>query len=164
MTLKEWLHLKRLYNSFSGVISKEALDRIIESKDEELQMESVTIDFIVILIRDEPIEKVPMFCSQIMQQISANKGVAISVASSLVVAIFGFPLGADNRTANRRECVESLMNTLKEDIKLIHGKSSGFLGNLGTAQSMHYSALIPKFNDILKQLCEMDFGRMNELL
>ena len=102
MTLKQWLHLKRLYKSFSGVISKEALSKIIESKDEEPQMESGTIDFIVILIGDEPIEKVPIFCSQIVQQITANKGIAISITSSLVVAIFGFPLGIDNGIANRR--------------------------------------------------------------
>ena len=56
------------------------------------------------------------------------------------------------------------MKIFKEDIKLIHGKTSGFLGNLGTTQLMHYSALIPKFNDILKQLCEMDYGQMNERL
>jgi hypothetical protein len=165
-SFKRWRMRKKIRSAFSEYLANEVLDEIINNPDRTRKPpQRAEICFILLQIRDDTAEKLPAHIGQAMDIVVQRGGTVCDVMSSVVLAIFGFPLSDDperNRD-QRSKSVTRLVTELGPNIRLVYGTAEGLVGNFGSPRRLHYGPLLPGFARYLSALTALEFGQATEL-
>ena len=119
--------------------------------------------FVIVVLDDSRLDEVPKILSRVGDVILRHDGMISNISASIVVACLGVPFSIGDSVENRL----SLLNTLVAEngtlIRIAHGQCNGTVGNLGCEKRFVYEAVIPGFNDILKQLLDSPGGTVHEV-
>jgi hypothetical protein len=150
-------------NIFSKYIPKDTLDNIIEGKHNMMEPnhKKGLINFIIIQLKEEPIEELHNLHKPVVSTILENKGFIAGIISTIIFATFGFPFQDDKNSANLNEQTAfSLLKNLGNNIKVVYGSDEGFYGNVGNSKYHNYSPLIHEFNKKLDFLINLEYGKI----
>jgi hypothetical protein len=129
-----------------------------------LETRRADISFILLQVRDDPVEQAQAHAAQAMD-IIMRRGGWCDMMSSLVLAVFGLPTSDDLEKSNdqRAKSVARLVTELGANIRLVHGTTSGLVGTYGSPQRFHYGALLPGFAQYVTPLMALEFGQSAEI-
>jgi len=155
-----------LRNAFSKYVPADIFDSIMAGKLNaiELPFKKGLINFIIIQLKEEPIEELQNLHKEVVSTILENNGFVVGIISTIVLATFGFPFQDDKNAAGLCEHTGySLLKSLGDQIKVIYGSDEGFYGNIGTSKYSNYGPLIPRFNNKLSFLMNLEYGKLMKI-
>jgi hypothetical protein len=86
-----------------------------------------------------------------------------SVTVSLVVATLGFPFKkSENPDEVCRQTIRELTDNNRGKLKVLYANVPGRVGIYGHPQRKTFGPLVPRFDLILKQLVELNYGECGE--
>lgn len=149
---------------FSKYLAKEIIQQVGEGDAIQEDLQKVDIVYMVIQVRDDPIDNVPAIISKVVQIIIDNGGIVTTICSSLIVATFCFSI--DNKIDGLDSCnkaVRLLLDCIGDNIKIVYGIKDGLYGNLGSPIRMQYGPLIPSIASDLEALFMLHFGESKQM-
>ena len=147
-------------------LANEVADELLNNPDRvRPKIERADICFILLQVRDDPVDQVPAHMAHAMDIIVRRNGTVCDIMSSMVMAIFGHPISEELEKSNdqRAKSVARLVTELGSNIRLVHGTAEGLVGNIGTPQRFRYGALLPDFARYLNALTALEFGQSAEV-
>ena len=127
----------------------------------QLKTERVDICFILLQVRDDRADEVLAHMATAIDIILRRNGMVCDVMSSVVLSMFGFPVGNDMDEASdqRAKSIARLLTELGSNIRLVHGTAEGLVGNFGSPQRLHYGPVLPGFARYMTALLALEFGQ-----
>jgi ABC-type sulfate transport system substrate-binding protein len=119
------------------------------------------ISFIFFQVNEKKIEKVPTLIKQSIEIVIKNDGIVGDILSSFV-AVF-FRIEDDYKNEKSKQLIQDLIEQLGENIRIVYGKSIGFVGNLGSKECLKYGPVIPNISLLFQKLIELDYGTSVEV-
>jgi hypothetical protein len=152
--------------AFTRYLADEVIDELIRNpRPPRTTPEPARIHFILLQVRDEPVVHAPVHLAKAIDIIERRNGLVSDVMASMVLAIFGFPVGedAERERDQRTKSVARLVTELGPDIRLVYGTVDGLVGTFGSPQHFHYGPLLPGFAHYVSALTALEFGQSAEL-
>lgn len=144
-----------------------ALVRRLSSQPDRLRLETERADicFILLQVRDDPVDQVSTHLAYAMDIIIRHDGLVCDIMSSMALMIFGLPLREDPEKCNdqRAKSVARLVTELGANIRLVHGTTEGLVGNYGSEHRVHWGPLLPGFARHVNALTALEFGQAAEV-
>jgi hypothetical protein len=163
---KRWRERAEVRAAFVKYLAPALVDRLCSQPDQlGLKLERADICFILLQVRDDPVDQVSAHIAHAMDIIIACNGTVCDIMSSTVTAIFGLPISDDLDKSNeeRAKSVARLVTELGANIRLVHGAVEGLVGNYGSPDRFHWGPLLPGFARYLTALTALEFGHSAEV-
>ena len=147
-------------------LSDEVADELLNNPSRvRLETQRTDICFILMQIRDDPVDQVQAHLETAFDIIIRRDGTICDQMSSFVLSIFGHPIEIDPERASdqRAKSVARLVTELGSNIRLVHGTAAGLVGNIGSQQRFHYGVLLPNFARYMSALTALEFGQSAEI-
>ena len=150
---------------------KRVFEKLVNADPELLRAEAALprhchgrIEFIVIFVRGEDPEDVSRRISKVSDIAIAHGAMHHGIIGALVIVAFG--THPDPKLASKHpsrfSLVQSLQQGLVHDTKIVHGDADGHYGLFGFEQHVTYTFLVPKFDQVLGKLSQLEFGEAAE--
>ena len=136
----------------------EALEKDLAPLSTNLQ--SRTIDFILLQVRDMPTEGIQNILSPVLDAL-IDSHATISQVWPLTMGYFGIPVETptDENRSKRHAAILALVAASGPDVRMLHGATECLFGNIGSSGRCDYNVLLPHFSDLISILLGMDFGQ-----
>lgn len=163
---KRWRERAEVRALIKKYLADEVADELLNNPDRvRPKIERTDICFILLQVRDDPVDQVPAHMAHAMDIIVRRNGTVCDIMSSMVMAIFGLPVSDDLEEANdqRAKSVARLVTELGPNIRLVHGTTEGLVGNVGSPHRFHWGPLLPGFARYMTALTALEFGQSAEI-
>jgi adenylate cyclase len=163
---KRWRERAEVRAAFMKYLSPELVDRLSRNPDRvRLEVARADICFILLQVRDDPVDQVSAHIAHAMDIIIQCDGTVCDIMSSMVLAIFGLPLREDPEKSSdqRAKSVARLVTELGTNIRLVYGTTEGLVGNYGSSDRFHWGPLLPGFARYMTALMALEFGQSAEI-
>lgn len=154
--------MKNIYDAFSGYLDKNELEKILSSTTENDALVMQDINYLILQYSEHHMAldvTKGIFPNTVYELIVKNGGAIMAVFSSIMFVIFTHA-GAEG---NRDRLKAILMDTFSDRIKLIHGKSRGYIRSFSVKGYASYTPILIGEIDIIKALSELQYGNMKEV-
>ena len=158
--MKKSIKGRKIKKLFSKYVDEETIDKILDeniSEPEMNKLEKSIIDFVLIKVRDKPIENIQNHIKNVVGVAAANNGIIENIISTVVVVSF-FKNKENEKIANRMKLIKHLLKSEGKDISIVHGRVNGYYGNLGNSSSFHFGSIIPNVSNYIALLDSLEFG------
>ncbi len=164
--IREFFRRRAIRRAFSRYVSPDVVQSLFSDR---VQAESATlhsgeIGFVLSWVNGYSPEQVSERTGRVADLAIEYGGVVDSMVSGLVIVSFGASPPPFVHSSDQAGFVAALIQELGNEIKLVHGCSKGYYGNIGSARRMAYSFIIEDFGLALKRLCSLDFGQAEEFM
>lgn len=162
---KLWRERAKVRAAFSRYLPDDLIDELVKRPAAiPSPPQPVQLCFILLQVRDDPLDQVPAHLSKAIDVIMRRDGMLWDVMSSIALATFGLPISDDpgKDRDQRSKVVARLVTELGSDIRLLDGDVGGFLANCGSPSRFHYGPLLPDFRRYLSALTALEFGHVAE--
>jgi hypothetical protein len=163
---KRWRERAMVRAALTKYLADEVADELLNNPDRvRLETKRADICFILLQIRDDPVDQVSAHMAHAMDSIVRCDGTVCDIMSSMVLAIFGLPISVDLEKSNeeRARSVARLVTELGANIRLVHGSVEGLVGNYGSPDRFHWGPLLPDFARYMSALTALEFGQSAEM-
>jgi hypothetical protein len=163
---KHWRERAEVRAAFMKYLTPALVDRLRSQPDRlRLETERADICFILLQVRDDPVDQVSAHMAHAMDIIVRRNGTVCDIMSSMVLAIFGHPISEELEKSNdqRAKSVARLVTELGANIRLVHGTTEGLVGNYGSPDRIHWGPLLPGFAQYVNALTALEFGQSAEI-
>jgi hypothetical protein len=126
------------------------------------QLRRGNIRFLLAQVRDDQLDAIPSSVGRVVEIVIGNGGTVTTICSSLVVSTFGFPF--EGRHSEPTEVAQFLLAELSSRVRILHGKSHGLYGGVGSATCLHYGPILPNLEGLLTGLSQVEFGQSREII
>jgi hypothetical protein len=130
-----------------------------------LDLQPASICFILLQVRDEPVEQAAAAIATAMDLIVRRSGLIMNVMSSMMLAVFGLPESDDAAKDRDQQAktIARLVTELGPDVRLVYGTVDGLVGTYGSSERVTYGTLLPGFARYLNALTALEFGKSAEI-
>ena len=163
---KRWRERAMVRAALTKYLADEVADELLNNPDRvRLKIERADICFILLQVRDDPVDQVQAHMTHALDIIIRRNGTVCDHMSSLVLAIFGHPISEDLDRSNdqRAKSVARLVTELGSNIRLVHGTIEGLVGNYGSPHRIRWGPLLPGFAQYVNALTALEFGKSAEV-
>jgi hypothetical protein len=162
--LREFFEKRRIRKLFSSYIKAEDLERILnEPAPDQSALCEATIEFICVSVRGETPQIVSERMGLVTEIASQHGGCVTDMVSGIVVITYGMVTFESDIQPDPLGLRETLRTQLANNIKIVHRKARGHLGNLGSKYRQSFSFIVPGFLDALSVLAALSYGETREL-
>lgn len=124
-------------------------------------LELKSLDYAVILITEEECNKIQDTIARVVG-IAEAEAMVESIVGPLIVILVGVPLPTQGTDKIRRSIVERIRAEVGPKVSIVHGAATCPVGIVGTQTRKAYTAFIPGYQGILKDLASMRAGTIEE--
>ncbi|MEZ5831098.1 MAG: hypothetical protein R3D05_07950 [Dongiaceae bacterium] len=156
----------KLRAAYTRHLADEVIDELIKGpRPLDAAPQPARLCYILLQVRDDPVEQVPALMSQAIDIIVRRNGSVWGVTSSLALASFGPPFSDDpERDLDQRtKSIARLLTELGPNVRIVYGNADGLLGNCGSANRPHFGPVLPDLARHLAALMALDFGQSAEV-
>jgi hypothetical protein len=150
---------------------KELMRRVFEKYTSEATMQAImsaemkvpnltktTVDFILIKIREHPLESFLECLEAIMDTALQNEALVEQVMSSLVLITYGVTEAVPPSEEKRKRLANELIEHHGENVALIEGRQETLAGRYGGPFRATFGSIIQNLWGLLGKLAELDYG------
>ncbi len=119
------------------------------------------IGYILIFIDSEDSQDIQDAIASIVD-IGEQEAMIEDIAGSLIRILIGVPLPRTEPDKAIQKTVRRLVSIIGPKVSIIYGTTSCPVGIVGTEKRKSYTALIPKYRQILQRLVSMPVGTVEE--
>ena len=149
----------QIIEAFSEYVDKDTIEEYLKS--DELQNSSLSeikdIYYILYHVRDDSIKRIYTLIEKSLNVVLKYEGIYDLIGSFVIVYYRNNDI--DNKIRNT-DLAKELLDTLKKDIRLIHGKTDGKLDNLGIKNNLNFGPVILNFGEKIEKLVKIEFGEI----
>jgi hypothetical protein len=148
-------------NLFSEFLTEDALNKLKKGKplNDISNAKKGMINFVIVQVRDESLEKTSEILSQVVELIFKNEGFISAIVSSIVIATYGFPKEiVQDGNELLQNIAKLIIEKYKLNVRVVYGSAPGLYGNWGIPQSQFFGPLIPHIDKKLINLFNLKFG------
>ena len=156
--IRDWIERRKIKKAFSEYVDPRIIDKLIDDPDSIplLHTSPKNVDYLIILIRDEHLNSLPLIGKAIDIALESDAAVQ-EICSSLIVFTFGGFEFEDNispgeQKNKRLKLLHALQNEIGNDISIVHGAVHTLVGNYGSEKRLSFGAIFPQFRKVLMQL------------
>ena len=155
----------RIKQMFAQYVGEEGLDALMRGELGPVTQPAV-IDYILVLVDDRDAERVSALAGRVGEIAHQQGAMLLGMEASFIYLIYGgFPVRAVLPQADgRRRVVRALRNELGAQIAVVHGTATGRVGTIGSTARMTWTAVIPGFKQLLRQLSALEYGEEHEVM
>lgn len=146
---------------FKKYVSPDFISKVSNS-DEVLTFETKDIEYVLLFVDGNSPEEVNEIISFVIENAIEFKGILDTISSNFISIIFNIPTEIENPREKRLEFIKALISN-KSKLSIVHGASKSSVGNIGNEFRMNYTALIPNYKNIMKELSMLDYGEVKRL-
>lgn len=125
--------------------------------------ETKEVEFVFLFVDGNNAEEVNGIVSAIIDKAIEHDAVFEGISSNFLAFLFNVPMPIENPNEKRLAFIESLNTEERSKLSLVHGSSLAQVGNFGSKYRMNYNALIPHYNEIMKELISLNYGEIKRL-
>jgi hypothetical protein len=119
---------------------------------------------LLVQVRDNTPDDIQRNVEQVIPIYAKHSGVIIDMIASIQLVLFGlFAATLQNMSDDSRETAEELLNLTEDQVRIVAFNGNISYGNIGTNNSMNYTACLPKFDRLLAALLGTEYGCITEL-
>lgn len=123
------------------------------------KLEYGEIDFVLVLIKSNDIEKFRINQSEILETALKNNGMIFQVLSSLTLVAFKYPINElKNSSKLKSRFISEIKNRFDDQIKIVHGRTNVHVGNVGSDHRMAFTPVFSDFSEVLDKMSEIGYG------
>lgn len=151
---------KFIIDAFSKYIDKEVVEDIFKNGEilSETESEIKNIYYIVYQVKDDSFERINTLIEKSLNVVLKHGGIYDIISSFVIVY---YKTNDDNNENRNVNLANKLLDSLKKDIRIIHGKAPGALINLGTKNNLNFGPLIINFGEKIEKLVKTEFGEIS---
>jgi hypothetical protein len=159
--IRRYLQRRRLRRLFKPFLSPEGIEAVVSGNLPSTDPPPLTpapLEFVIAAVRGTTPDEVAQRMGAVAELAGEHGGVADTLVSSVVVAVFGTISFDGTAAAGRLSFLASLRENFGADFRAVHGAAQGHYGCLGSGNCLSYSFIVPGFVEALGALAEVRFG------
>jgi hypothetical protein len=162
--IREFFEKRRIRKAFSAHLSPEVMDKLLsQSISTEPALREAQLGFVCVSVQGETSQLISERMGFVCDLALKHEGTVIELISGLVIIAYGLFVDESDQILNRTRLCESLKAELVGDVKIVHGRALGHIGNIGSKTRMSFSFIVPGFLDALGILARLPYGEVYEL-
>ena len=154
-------HEEQIRKVFEKYLSEETMDAIMNAEIPNLT--EATVDFILVKIRDHPLECFLEHLEAVINTALENEALVEQVLSSLVLITYGatdvFPPSEEKRKRLAKELIERYGGS----VAVVEGRQKTLAGIYGGFARATFGSIIQDVWDLLEELAALDYGESKEV-
>lgn len=155
--IRKFIEKRKAKRALEKLVNPEQVEKFLREGSEPPKYRQDRIEFILTFIRGENPDEVSKRVALVTDLARVYGAIINHIVGPLVVVAFHkVPV-----SEARRLLVQSLQQQLGHDIKIVHGAANGHHGPFGKGLCM-YTFLVPRFDEVLGKLSELEFGWVAE--
>ncbi len=128
------------------------------------EFETADIDFVFVLLKSDELESFNSNLEYVQNTALDKNGTVMQVLSSLTLIVYNLPVFPEEQPqAQRLEFVDNLKSRLADQVKIVHGKASAAVGNIGSERRPTYSAVFSDLCPVIDRLAAIGYGEDAEV-
>jgi hypothetical protein len=154
--------MKAIRDVFSRFLGRRQGDGVL--KDSDLHTSAGRVDFLLVIVNDKDLEKVGARVGQVVD-IAAQYGAdVLGMDASLVFIAFGAgPVKTESGANDRQRLAVALQAAVPGELAILHGSSNARFGTIGSSSRMSWTALLPDFKGLLRDLSALQYGEVRDV-
>jgi hypothetical protein len=154
---------EQLHQLFSKYISPKAIDTVNTSKTSKLNVLSEgPIEFVFVVVQGSTSNATGQQLGAVATIAQRNGWMVQGFLCNLVVLVRGTLPIEEPLAQDRSAIVDKLLQSMQQDIKIVHGVETGSFGMMGSADRLTYGVLLPSFPDVMSALYSLPYGQAHE--
>lgn len=128
------------------------------------EFETAEIDFVFVLLKSGDLKTFTNNLEYLLDSALDQNGTVMQVLSSLTLIVYNLPVFPEENPRDLRlGFVETLKSKFPDQAKIVHGKASAAVGNIGSERRMTYSAVFSDLGAVIDKLAAIDYGEDAEI-
>lgn len=125
--------------------------------------ESREIEYAFLFVKGDTAEELNSNISSIIERAMKYEAVLDTISSNYLSFFFNAPVKIEKPKEKRLIFIDELTANDHSQFSLIHGFCMGSVGSFGTGYRLNYTALIPNYRDIMRELSMLEYGQVKRV-
>lgn len=153
-----------LEQRLSKYVSPKDVKKILSGNFPDVPMHNGDIHLVIVQVKDDDLSETTELIKSVLEIMVQNNFTIQSFLVSLVVSTSGFPPLREIKNPIQicRQTMKELTDKHPGKLKILYANIFGRFGEYGHPQRMTHGPLVPKFDLMLKQLIELNYGESAE--
>jgi hypothetical protein len=150
-------------NILSKYLSPETVEKLLSGNYPDVPMRNRIIHLLLVQVEDDNLDGVEALITSASEILMQKDFTIKCVTSSLIVAFLGFPSKEpENPVEICRQTIGELTDNHRRKLKVLYANVPGRIGGYGHPKLVTFGPIVSKFDLILKQLVELNYGEFGE--
>jgi hypothetical protein len=150
---------KEAIDAFSGYLDKKVLGDMLDGKFKDEEANIGEINYLIVQVKDKNLRDFESDLQKVVSVVLNYGGIINGVFSSFIFVYFD----KNVHDSNIKLMANKIMEDLKANVRLVYGKGSGVIKNVGMKEWLSYGPLIIGLSDIFNCFCKLNFGESKEI-
>ncbi len=151
---------RQIRKLFAKYLSNDIIDQAISGAIETNHTKESMISYCIIIIKNVDLEVLQKTSSAIIDMALNNRINIDSICSNLIIMSCGTIHNLDKNLESMKQFGSECISAFSDKVKLLVCTTKAFAGNLGTKNRMAYTFITNTFNDNLKIVIDMPYGKV----